>query len=82
MGAWPKSLLMKVKVERRLKRKRIYIHIWHGNPLQYTCLENPRDRGAWRAPVHRVAKCQTRLKRISTHMADSHCYTAETSTTS
>ena len=28
----------------------------HGNPLQYTCLENPRDRGAWRATVHRVAK--------------------------
>ena len=27
-----------------------------GNPLQYTCLENPMDRGAWRATVHRVAK--------------------------
>ena len=28
----------------------------HGNPLQYSCLENPVDRGAWRAAVHRVAK--------------------------
>ena len=39
----------------------------HGNPLQYSCLENPMDRGAQRATVHRVAKCQTRLKRLSTH---------------
>ena len=28
----------------------------HGNPLQYSCLENPIDRGAWRATVHRVAE--------------------------
>ena len=34
----------------------------HGNPLQYSCLENPMDRGAWRATVYRVAKSQTRLK--------------------
>ena len=27
---------------------------WHGNPLQYSCLENPMDRRAWRATVHRV----------------------------
>ena len=27
-----------------------------GNPLQYSCLENPMDRGAWQATVHRVAK--------------------------
>ena len=33
-----------------------------GNPLQYSCLENPMDRGAWRATVHRVAKSWTRLK--------------------
>ena len=38
-----------------------------GNPLQYSCLENPMDRGAWRAIVHSVAKCRTRLKRLSTH---------------
>ena len=28
----------------------------HGNPLQYSCLENPMDRGAWRATVHRVER--------------------------
>ena len=28
----------------------------HGDPLQYFCLENPRDRGAWQATIHRVAK--------------------------
>ena len=31
----------------------------HGNPLQYSCLENPMDRGAWRAIVPRVAKSRT-----------------------
>ena len=35
---------------------------WHGNPLQYSCLENPTDRGAWWATVHRVAKSRTGLK--------------------
>ena len=30
----------------------------HGNPLQYSCLEDPMDRGAWRATVHGVAKSQ------------------------
>ena len=30
-----------------------------GNPLQYSCLENPMDRGAWRATVYGVAKSQT-----------------------
>ena len=31
----------------------------NGNPLRYSCLENPTDRGAWRATVHAVAKSQT-----------------------
>ena len=31
----------------------------HGNPLQYSCLENPMDRGPWWATVHRVSKSQT-----------------------
>ena len=39
----------------------------HGNPLQCSCLENPMDRGAWRARVHKIAKSQTRLKRLRTH---------------
>ena len=33
--------------------------IKHGNPLQYSCLENPMDRGAWPATVHGVTKSQT-----------------------
>ena len=41
----------------------------HGNPLQYFYLENPMDRGAWQATVHRVAKSWTQLKRLSTHTA-------------
>ena len=39
----------------------------HGNLLQYSCLENPMDRGAWQATVHRATNSQTRLKRLSTH---------------
>ena len=37
----------------------------NGNPLQYSCLENPVDRGAWWAPVHSVAQTQTWLKQLS-----------------
>ena len=33
----------------------------NGNPLQYSCLENPMDRGAWQATVHGVAKSRTQL---------------------
>ena len=39
----------------------------NGNPLQYSCLENPMNGGAWWATVHGVAKSQTRLKQFSTH---------------
>ena len=39
----------------------------HGNPLQYSCPENPMDRGAWRATVHRLTKSQTQLKQLSMH---------------
>ena len=37
----------------------------YGNPLQCSCLENPMDRGAWQATVHRVTKSWTRLKTFS-----------------
>ena len=37
----------------------------NGNPLQYSCLENPRDGGAWWAAVHGVTQSRTRLKRLS-----------------
>ena len=39
----------------------------HANPLQYSCLENPMDRGAWQATVHGVAKSWTQLKQLSMH---------------
>ena len=59
----------------------IYIHthvyipgVGHGNPLQYSCLQNPLDRGAWLAAVHRVAKSQTLLKPLSTHSKYTHVY--------
>ena len=37
----------------------------HGNPLQYSCLENLIDRGAWQAMVHRVARSWTPLQQLS-----------------
>ena len=37
----------------------------NGNPLQCSCLENPRDRGAWRVAIYGVAQSWTRLKRLS-----------------
>ena len=41
--------------------------VGNSNPLQCCCLENPMDRGAWQATVHRAAKTQVRLKRPDTH---------------
>ena len=40
----------------------------YANPLQYSCLENPMDRGAWWATVHGVTKSRTWLKSLSTHI--------------
>ena len=40
----------------------------NGNPLQYSCLENPMDWGTWQAIVRGVAKSQTWLKRLNTHL--------------
>ena len=39
----------------------------NGYPLQYSCLENPKDRGAWRATVHGVAKSQTLCEHTHMH---------------
>ena len=44
----------------------------HGNPLQYSCLENPMDREAWQGTVHGVTKSQTQLKLLSMH--EGKCY--------
>ena len=48
----------------------------HGHPLQYSYLENPMDRGAWWATVHRVTKSQTRPKQLRMHtrpMEENYC---------
>ena len=42
----------------------------HGNPLQYSCLENPRDGGTWWAADYGVAQSRTRLKRLSSSIVD------------
>ena len=44
----------------------------HGNPLQYSCMDNPMDRGAWQAVVHSVGKSQTGLTRLSMHIRTIH----------
>ena len=41
--------------------------IGNGNPLQYSCLENYMDRGAWRATVHRVTRVRHDLETVHTH---------------
>ena len=46
----------------------------NGNPLQCSWLENPTDRGAWQAAVHRVAKSRTRLKQLSTDVSPSFTF--------
>ena len=43
---------------------------WHGNPLQYSCLENSMNKGAWRATIYGDAKSRTGLKLLSTHTED------------
>ena len=50
---------MKNRREELVKLERIK---GNGNPLQYSCLENPRDGGAWWAAVYGVAQSRTRLK--------------------
>ena len=44
----------------------------NGTPLQYSCLENPRDGGAWRAALSGVAQSRTRLKRLSSSSRGPH----------
>ena len=44
----------------------------NGTPLQYSCLENPRDRGPWWAAIYGVAQSQTQLKRLSSSSSSSH----------
>ena len=47
---------------RNINNLRYVVGEGNGNPLQYSCLEDPRDRGAWWAAIYGVAQSQTRLK--------------------
>ena len=44
----------------------------HSNPLQYPCLENPMDRGAWTVTIHRVTQSQTGLRDFHFHFLKLH----------
>ena len=46
----------------------MYIGEGNGNPLQCSCLQNPRDGGAWWAAISGIAQSQTRLKRLSSNI--------------
>ena len=50
----------------------------NGNPLQCSCLESPRDGGAWWAAVYEVAQSWTRLKRLSSSSSSSGIYHSNT----
>ena len=52
----------------------IYTNLGNGNPLQYSCLENPRDGGAWWAAVYGVAQSRTRLKQLNSSSSSSLDY--------
>ena len=62
------------QVPLRLKKLHIYMYTreGNGNPLQCSCLENPRDRGAWWAAIYGVAQSRTRLKRLSSIYVHTH----------
>ena len=49
----------------------------HGNPPQYSCLENPMDRRAWWAAVRGVAERLTQLKRLSSHAREALSFCSE-----
>ena len=61
--------------------KRLSVHACigegNGNLLQYSCLENPRDRGAWWAAIYGVTQSQTPLKRLSSSSSDAMRYGME-----
>ena len=51
-------------INKRLMHTSYLLGEGNGNPLQYSCLENPMDRQAWWATVHGVAKSQTQLSNV------------------
>ena len=49
----------------------------HGNPLRYSCLENPMDRESWWTTVHKVSQSKTSLKQLSMHAPDCRSFRVE-----
>ena len=74
---WPSSSTLDTSLENW--NKNISIGEGNGNPLQYSCPENPMDRGAWWATVHEIAKSQAWLSNTHTHththMIEQHKHT-------
>ena len=68
-GAWWAAVHRVAQSQTQLKRLTMHACIGegNGNPLQYSCLENPRDRGAWWAAVYGVMQSRTQLKWLSKH---------------
>ena len=66
-GAWWAAVHRVAQSQTRLRRLSMHACIGegNGNPLQYSCLENPRDGRAWWAAIYGVAQSRTRLKRLS-----------------
>ena len=65
--AWWAAVCSLTQSRTRLKQLSMHACIGegHGNPLQYSCLENPRDKGAWWAAIYGFTQSQTRLKQLS-----------------
>ena len=73
-GAWKAAVHGVAKSRTRLSYFTFTFHFsrigeGNGNPLQCSCLENPRDGGAWWAAVYGVAQSRTRLRRLSSSSA-------------
>jgi len=66
-GAWWAAVYGVAQSWTGLKRLSMHACVGegNGNPLQCSCLENPRDRGAWWAAVYGVAQSRAQLKRLS-----------------
>ena len=62
LNFWAPDTFAILKITENLKK---LFREGNGNPLQYSCLENPMDRGAWWAAVHGVSKSQTRLSDLT-----------------
>ena len=58
---WPVQAVILIWIPAASARPAFSLCLLNGNPLQYSCLENPMDGGAWWATVHGVAKSRTRL---------------------